>query len=85
MIDFLSHKCSIFYNYLHAYSIFPIFCYLCAGVSELRLLQMGPAEYLTTLTTELKLVHDFEHVLAVYMKDLVSLDGVSPEVKKIVI
>ena len=43
---------------------------------------MGTAQYFTELVTELQLVHDFDRIHAVNIKDLVFMDETSPEVLK---
>ena len=50
------------------------------GLLEVRLLRMGPSEYFDNLVMQLKLVHDFEHVFSVNMKDFLFKDEISPEV-----
>jgi len=50
------------------------------GVDEVRLLQMGKATSFTDMVIELKLVHDFEHISAVNMEDLIFKDKIVPEV-----
>ena len=41
---------------------------------------MGPASYMLRLVAELKLLHDFEEVFPVDIRDLVFRDGVPAEV-----
>ena len=55
---------------------------LCTGVEEVRLLQMGKATSFTDMVMELKLVHDFDHITAVNMEDLIFKDRIGPEVLK---
>jgi len=50
------------------------------GVEEVRLLQMGKATSFTDMVMELKLVHDFDHITAVNMEDLIFKDRIGPEV-----
>jgi len=50
------------------------------GISEIRLLNMGSAEYYRDLVRELCLVHDFDNIRSVNLKELIVLDGQPTEV-----
>jgi hypothetical protein len=51
-----------------------------AGITEIRLLNMGNAEYYRDLVRELCLVHDFDKIQSVNLKELFVLDGQPTEV-----
>lgn len=50
------------------------------GITEIRLLNMGNAEYYRDLVRELCLVHDFDKIQSVNLKELFVLDGQPTEV-----